>query len=58
MAEILLLTAIRETLPARCLVIVCGRRRWYPHDRKKIARILKQDGQRVVFVEDNRIYDR
>ena len=48
------LTAIRETLPARSLVIVGGRRRWYRHGPNKIARILKQDGHRVISVEDNK----
>ncbi|MEP7354130.1 MAG: hypothetical protein ABI824_12945 [Acidobacteriota bacterium] len=47
------LEAIRQSLPTGATVVVGGRNRWYRRDRRKLIRILREDGHKVVLVEEN-----
>jgi hypothetical protein len=44
--------AIRHALPAGSLVVIAGRKRWWPSRAAKLARTLERDGHRVVLAGD------
>ena len=44
--------AIRHALPPASLVVIEGRKRWWPSRAQKLTRLLEHDGHRVVLVED------
>ncbi len=43
--------ALRDVLKPRSLVVIGGRRRWWPTGEKRLARLLRRDGHEVVFTE-------
>jgi len=45
------LAAVRDSLPYNATVVVGGRNRWFKRDRRKLIRILREDGHRVLLVE-------
>ncbi len=45
------LEALRGALPPRSLVVLGGRRRWWPTREKRLARQLRRAGHEVVFTE-------
>ncbi len=47
------LAAIRKLLPARSLVVVATRKRWWRTTEESLAHNLQQDGHRVVLLEVN-----
>jgi hypothetical protein len=42
---------LRVVLKARSLVIVGGRKRWWPTPAQRLARVLNEDGHHVIFAE-------
>ena len=42
---------LRVVLKARSLVIVGGRKRWWPTPEQRLARALNKDGHHVIFAE-------
>ena len=42
---------LREVLEPHSLVVIGGRKRWWPTEEQRLARLLKKDGHHVVFAE-------
>jgi hypothetical protein len=43
--------AIRRALPPKSIVLIGGRRRWWPAGEQVLARVLRRDGHKVIFVK-------